>query len=120
MGELVHGRQVAAARILANVTQEALAAKAGLHVNSVRYVERQPRVTTGYSAELIENALLALGVVLFSFPTPGARLVDRAFVVEQQSPVRDLPMASETPTASKLVAVEQPAPLADNPEWITY
>lgn len=74
MAELVSGKQLAAGRMLAGVTQAELAAAACLHVNSVRYVERQPRVTTGHSCQVIERAMRGFGVVFFRAPTPGVRL----------------------------------------------
>ena len=39
------GRQLTAARALAGITQEQLAERAGLHVNSIRYMERQGWIT---------------------------------------------------------------------------
>jgi hypothetical protein len=45
-------RQLAAARALAGITQEELAELACLHVNSIRYMERQPRITMGHSLAL--------------------------------------------------------------------
>ena len=68
------GRQVAAARVLAGITQEQLAERAGLHVNSIRYMERQPRITTGYSSQRVAEALADIGVVFFTLPTCGIRL----------------------------------------------
>ena len=51
------GRQLAAARVLAGITQKQLAEHAGLHVNSVRYMERQERITTGHSSGRVAEAL---------------------------------------------------------------
>lgn len=68
------GRQLAAARALAGITQEQLAGRAGLHVNSVRYMERQPKITTGHSSELVTEALADIGVVFFNLPTCGVRM----------------------------------------------
>jgi transcriptional regulator with XRE-family HTH domain len=68
------GRQLAAARALVGITQEQLAKRAGLHVNSVRYLERQPRITTGHSSELVAEALANEGVIFFTLPTCGVRL----------------------------------------------
>jgi hypothetical protein len=59
---------------LINITQQELACAAGLHVNSIRYLERQDRITTGFSRERIERAMLGLGVIFFDFPSPGVRL----------------------------------------------
>jgi hypothetical protein len=52
----------------------ALARVAGLHANSIRYLERQERITTGFSRERVEQAMLHLGVIFFDFPSPGVRL----------------------------------------------
>jgi hypothetical protein len=72
------GKQVAAARVLANVTQKQLANSAGLHVNSVRYLERQPVITTWHSSERVAKALADdFGVVFFTAPTWGVRLRDK-------------------------------------------
>jgi transcriptional regulator with XRE-family HTH domain len=68
------GRQLAAARALAGITQEQLAERAGLHVNSIRYMERQPRITTGHSSERAAEALANEGVIFFTLPTCGIRL----------------------------------------------
>jgi len=72
------GKQVAAARVLANVTQKQLANSAGLHVNSVRYLERQPVITTWHSSERVAQALADdFGVVFFTAPTWGVRFSDK-------------------------------------------
>ena len=68
------GRQLAAARVLAGITQEELAKRADLHVNSIRYMERQPRITTGHSSGRVAGALADIGVVFFTLPTCGVRL----------------------------------------------
>jgi transcriptional regulator with XRE-family HTH domain len=74
MGGLRRGQQVAAGRALIKLTQKELASVAGLHVNSIRYVERQERITTGFSSSRVEQAMLDLGVIFFHFPSPGVRL----------------------------------------------
>ena len=76
MGEDQTGKQLAAARVLARITQQELAERAGLHVNSIRYLERQPRITTGYSSECVAVALMHAGVVFFTLPTCGVRLCE--------------------------------------------
>lgn len=71
------GKQVAAARVLANVTQKQLANSACLHVNTVRYLERQPVITTWHSSERVAKALSDFGVVFFTAPTWGVRFRDK-------------------------------------------
>jgi transcriptional regulator with XRE-family HTH domain len=43
--QLILGQQLAAGRALIKLTQEELAYAAGLHVNSIRYLERQDERT---------------------------------------------------------------------------
>jgi len=74
MDGLVLGQQLSAGRALINVSQRELASAAGLHVNSIRYLERQERISTGFSRERAEQAMLRLGVVFFRYPSPGVRL----------------------------------------------
>ena len=73
---LVNGRQLRAARVLAGLTQRTLGAALGLNERSIRFWERKHdrRPTGAPNDKLIEQALLAHGVILFSEPTPGARL----------------------------------------------
>jgi transcriptional regulator with XRE-family HTH domain len=68
------GAQVKAARALLGLTQAEVADASGLHTNSIRYLENQERVTTGYSSGLVEEAMNKLGVVFFIAPTIGVRL----------------------------------------------
>jgi hypothetical protein len=56
------------------ITQEQLARAAGLHVNRIRYVERQDRITTSFSSSRVEQAMLDLGVIFSYSPSPGVRL----------------------------------------------
>ena len=65
MDGLVLGQQLSAGRALINVSQRVLACAAGLHVNSIRYLERQERITTAFSRERVEQAMLRLGVIFF-------------------------------------------------------
>ena len=71
--QLILGQQLAAGRALIKLTQEELAYAAGLHVNSIRYLERQERITTGFSRERVEQAMLRFGVIFFRSPSPGVR-----------------------------------------------
>ena len=69
------GRQLKAARALAGIKQVELAKAAGLHVNSIRYMERKDRITVTWSTiERVAAALEGFGVVLVSEPTPGVCL----------------------------------------------
>jgi hypothetical protein len=77
---------------LAGITQEQLAERASLHVNSVRYMERQRWITTGHSSERVAEALANAGVMFFTPPhmrrAPQAcswRGVSRLIVVGCQS-----------------------------------
>jgi len=73
---LVNGRQLRAARVLAGLTQRTLGAALGLNERSIRFWERKHdrRPTGAPNDRRIEEVLLDRGVVLFSQPTPGARL----------------------------------------------
>jgi len=77
MSNIVAGRQLRAARILAGLTQKQLAKAVGVHERAARYWElkgdRAP-TSTPSSLKKIEAALLAHGVIVFTSPTPGARL----------------------------------------------
>ena len=77
MSNLVNGRQLRAARILAGLTQKELAKAVGVHERSMRYwelKETKAPTTTMALLEKAEAALLDHGVIIFSSPTPGARL----------------------------------------------
>ena len=73
---LVNGRQLRAARVLAGLTQRTLGAALGVDERAVRFWEaRTDRRPTGAPNDRrIEVVLLDHGVVLFHEPTPGARL----------------------------------------------
>jgi len=69
------GRQLKAARALAGIKQVELAKATGLHVNSIRYMERKDRITdTCSTIERVVAVLEGFGVVLVSDPTPGVCL----------------------------------------------
>lgn len=74
MGGLILGQQLSAGRALIKLTQEELVRAADLHVNSIRYLERQARITTGFSSERVEQAMMRFGVTFFRTPSPGVRL----------------------------------------------
>jgi len=73
---LVTGRQLRAARVLAGLTQKTLGAALGLNERAVRFWERKHdrRPTGAPNDRRIQVVLLDHGVVLFNAPTPGARL----------------------------------------------
>jgi len=73
---LVTGRQLRAARVLAGLTQRTLGAALGVDERAVRFWERKHdrRPTSAPNDARIEQALLDHGIVLFAEPTPGARL----------------------------------------------
>lgn len=78
MSNLVSGRQLRAARVLAGATQERFAEVCGYHGRSVRYWESKTGAPTSCAITLqnIEGALARFGVEVFSDPTPGARFVE--------------------------------------------
>jgi hypothetical protein len=73
---LCSGRQLRAARVMAGLTQKMLAASLGLNERAVRFWEARTdqRPTGAPNDRRIEEVLLDRGVILFSQPTPGARL----------------------------------------------
>jgi transcriptional regulator with XRE-family HTH domain len=76
MSNIISGRQIRAARMLAGLTQAELARAAGCHPRSVRYWESKGTdAPTNVASTLddIEQALIGYGVILFSTPTPGVR-----------------------------------------------
>jgi transcriptional regulator with XRE-family HTH domain len=77
VSNIITGRQLRAARILAGLTQRQLAIAVGVHERSARYWELKgdgAPTSTPSLLEKIEGALLAHGVIVFASPTPGARL----------------------------------------------
>jgi transcriptional regulator with XRE-family HTH domain len=78
MSNIITGRQLRAARILAGLTQRQLAQAVGVHERAARYWElkenKAPTSTSGI-LEKIEAVLRNHGVIVFASPTPGARLV---------------------------------------------
>ena len=76
---LVTGRQLRAARVLAGLTQKTLGAALGVDQRAVRFWERKHdrHPTNPQNAARIEKCLIEHGVVIFSKPTPGARLADK-------------------------------------------
>ena len=68
------------ARILAGLTQAEFAAKTGFHERACRYWEAQgdePPTSVLSTLARISKTLKALGVVVFSEPTPGVRIVEK-------------------------------------------
>jgi len=75
MSNLVHGRQLRAARVLAGLTQRSFGAAIGVDERQVRFWERRhTRPLRARQHLLVERVLLDHGVILFSEPTPGVRL----------------------------------------------
>jgi transcriptional regulator with XRE-family HTH domain len=77
MSNIVTGRQLRAARILAGLTQRQLAQAVGVHERAARYwelKENKPPTSTTSILEKIEAVLRNHGVIVFASPTPGARL----------------------------------------------
>ncbi len=77
MSNIVTGRQLRAARILAGLTQRQLAQAVGVNERAARYWELKKNklpTSTPDTLERIEAALLDHGVIIFSTPTAGVRL----------------------------------------------
>ncbi|MFZ2075565.1 MAG: helix-turn-helix transcriptional regulator [Xanthobacteraceae bacterium] len=77
MSNIITGRQLRAARILAGLTQRQLAQAVGVHERAARYwelKENKPPTSTTSILEEIEAVLRNHGVIVFASPTPGARL----------------------------------------------
>jgi transcriptional regulator with XRE-family HTH domain len=80
MSDIVSGRQLRAARVLAGLTQAQLAAATGFHERACRYWESRgenPPTSVPSTLEKIGAALEARGVVAFSEPTPGVRIAEK-------------------------------------------
>jgi transcriptional regulator with XRE-family HTH domain len=78
MSNIITGRQLRAARILAGLTQRQLAQAVGVHERAARYwelKENKPPTSTTSILEQIEAVLRNHGVIVFASPTPGARLM---------------------------------------------
>lgn len=78
MPNIVSGRQLKAARTLAQMTQAALSVAAGFNLRACRYWEGRGEdlpTTTPATLEAIEAALRRHGVEVFCHPTAGCRLV---------------------------------------------
>jgi transcriptional regulator with XRE-family HTH domain len=79
MSNIVTGRQLRAARILAGLTQRQLAQAVGVHERAARYWELKENklpTLTAYHLQKIEAVLLDHGVIIFSSPTAGVRLAN--------------------------------------------
>ena len=73
---IVSGRQLRAARVLAGLTQKQLAQAVGVHERAARYwelKEDQAPTSTLFLLQKIEVVLRSHGVIVFAVPTPGAR-----------------------------------------------
>jgi transcriptional regulator with XRE-family HTH domain len=78
---LVSGRQLRAARALAGLTQSQLSRDAGFNSRAAKYWEGnadKPPSSVVTTVNAIEAALARHGVIVFSQPTPGARLIDNS------------------------------------------
>ena len=79
MSNIVTGRQLRAARILARLTQKQLAQAVGVHERAARYWElknNKAPTSTLNMLEKIEAVLHGHGVIVFATPTAGVRLSD--------------------------------------------
>jgi transcriptional regulator with XRE-family HTH domain len=87
ISNLVTGRQLRAARVLAGLTQQGLANELKVNERAVRFWERKHDrpPTSSPNLRRIEEALQKRGVVCFTKPTPEIRLAGEAVVL---TPVR--------------------------------
>jgi transcriptional regulator with XRE-family HTH domain len=88
MSNIVSGRQLRAARVLAGLTQRQLAQAVGVDERATRYWElKEHRAPTSTPSSLakIEAVLRDHGVIVFARPTAGARLVADVFRSEGNS-----------------------------------
>ena len=77
MSNIITGRQLRAARVLAGLTQKQLAQAVGVHERAAGYwelKENKPPTSTLSLLEEIEVVLRNHGVIVFASPSPGARL----------------------------------------------
>jgi transcriptional regulator with XRE-family HTH domain len=77
MSNIVAGRQLRAARILAGLTQKELAKAVGVHERAARYWESKEDEAPTSTVDLLEKAEAVLrdnGVIVFAKPTAGVRL----------------------------------------------
>ena len=77
MSNIISGRQLRAARVLAGLTQKQLAKAVGVHERAARYwelKENKPPTSTLSLLEEIEVVLRNHGVIVFASPSPGARI----------------------------------------------
>jgi transcriptional regulator with XRE-family HTH domain len=92
---IVAGRQLRAARVLAGLTQKQFAQAVGVHERAVRYWElkndRPPTSTTTF-LDKMDAVLRDNGVIAFATASPGARVADD-IAVERQ--FRSRPSAPE-------------------------
>jgi transcriptional regulator with XRE-family HTH domain len=78
---IVSSHQLKAARVLAGLSQAALARAAGFHASSAKYWETkgdEMPTTTPSTLQRIEAALQRHGVAVFLSPSPGARTIQAA------------------------------------------
>ena len=74
MAQFANGRHVAAARIMAGLTQVQLTQLAGVHVNGIKRLERMNSGLGGTTAQLVAEALQKRGILVDRWPTPFVRL----------------------------------------------
>jgi DNA-binding transcriptional regulator YiaG len=80
MSDIVSGRQLRAARVLAGLTQAQFAARVGFHERACRYWEARgdgPPTSVPSTLARISEALETLGIVAFIEPTPGVRVAEK-------------------------------------------
>ena len=79
MTNIVSGRQLRAARVLAGLSQAELATESGFNPRAAKYWERRENelpTSVPDTLAAIERTLRRHGVEVFAWPTPGARLTE--------------------------------------------
>lgn len=69
-----NGRHLAAARVMAGLSQKELAALAGIHVNNIKRLEIMEQISgSAHSIECIGKALAEKGIMAERWPMPYVR-----------------------------------------------
>ena len=75
---IANGRHLAAARTMAGLKQTELAGLAGLHVNSLKRLERMGAIPSGWAIQQLQKALEAQNIICQRWPTTSIREAESA------------------------------------------